>query len=279
MTGFDPDRIAALADGSLDPAEAEAFERAVAADPGAAAELASQRLALAALREAPQVLMSTDERTRLRAAVAAEIGIVRDTAAEPGRSPGRRRIPWPGIAVAAASLVAIVAVVPSIGLFTSDDDTSTAETFVLADEARDLDLPAPAATEADGALQTEEASPLEPADEEMLEAGAAPTTVAATTTIAAAFRDETVAAEIDPALKRILDDPTILAPAADDSLIECRDEAVALLGEDSAEYLAAAVQALDGGGEAIVWFVPSDDGPPALVAFSPDDCTLLYSAA
>ena len=98
MAKYDPDRIAALAAGSLDPAEAAALEAEIAADPRAAAELAAQRLALDAIRRAPAPVLSADERTELRRAVAAALHLEDFRAARRGRHhppPARPGGPWP----------------------------------------------------------------------------------------------------------------------------------------------------------------------------------------
>ena len=98
MSKYDPDRIAALAAGSLDPAEAAAFEAEIAADPRATAELAAQRLALGAIRRSPAPVLSADERAELRRAVAAALHLEESPRSPPpppppaGGCPGG---PWP----------------------------------------------------------------------------------------------------------------------------------------------------------------------------------------
>jgi len=94
MSRYDPDRIAALAAGSLDPAEAAAFEAEIAADPRATAELVAQRLALGAIRRAPAPVLSADERAELRRAVAAALHLEESPRLVTAAASPRRRVPW-----------------------------------------------------------------------------------------------------------------------------------------------------------------------------------------
>lgn len=145
MPRFDPDLIAALAEGRLDPAEAERVERELASDPGAVEALAAQRAALTALREAPPIHLSEVERAALRASIADAIGISAPAAA----SAVPRRVPWSSIGIAAAALVGLVAVVPVVGLLNTSGDDATADTRIAAeaptteaaDTASDADTP------------------------------------------------------------------------------------------------------------------------------------------
>lgn len=154
MPRYDPETIAALAEGRLDPEEAAALEREIAADPVAAAELAAQRLALEALTAIPRPELTPSERTELRAAVADAIGIA---VAEPAPASTQRAVPWGSLGIAAAALAAIVAIVPATGLLSTGGD-----------DAADLDLAAEAPTtaatieeELPAAPVTDEAAPAE----------------------------------------------------------------------------------------------------------------------
>ena len=75
MRRYDPDVIAALAEGRMDPDEAAELEREIAADPIASAELEAHRSALAFMQEFEAPTLSESERSDLRSTVAAAIGI------------------------------------------------------------------------------------------------------------------------------------------------------------------------------------------------------------
>jgi hypothetical protein len=274
MTYFDPELIAALAEGRLPPAEAAALEREIGADPAAASELAAQRRALHAITALAPATLSDPERQRLRSSVAAELGL--DTAPEPLSTRPRRtrRIPWPAVAVAAASLVAIVAVVPGLGLLSTDDGDSSA-TFVLADEAADTtDLRA-----------SQEGAP-EPGDGGQVGAGvpdngadtdAALESEAATTTAAAALpTDDETLRDLDPGLRRLLDEPSLLLEfETPPDPAPCAGEALQILGAATSADLGAVVVPLTDGAGSIVWFLSADGTIRSAAAFSPADCTLL----
>jgi hypothetical protein len=144
MPRYDPDLIAALAEGRLDPDEAAALEREVASDPVASAELAAHRLVLEtiAATEAPRMTMA--ERSQLRESVASALGV---TAAEhtATASAPTRRVPWGSLGIAAAALAGLVAIVPVVGLLSTGGSDDTAS-FELAAE-----VPTTAATDADAA--------------------------------------------------------------------------------------------------------------------------------
>ena len=128
MARYDPDRIAALAAGSLDPPEAAALEAEIAADPRAAAELAAHRLALQALRRAPAPTLSAAERSELRRAVAHALNLEPSSLTTASTA---RRLPWRALALAAAALAAIVAVVPLMGLLSVGGDEAQTESVAL----------------------------------------------------------------------------------------------------------------------------------------------------
>jgi hypothetical protein len=134
MPRHDPDVIAALAEGRLDPEEAAALEREISTDPVASAELAAHRIALAAAADAPKPEMSMAERSDLRAGVADALGI---TAAEQAvDQETERRVPWASLGIAAAALAGLMAIVPIAGLLSTGG----------ADDAASLDLGALAPT-------------------------------------------------------------------------------------------------------------------------------------
>lgn len=130
----DHDLIAALAEGRLEPREAAEAERAITADPEAAALLAAHRLALSALGELPDPLLTETERGELRGNIAAAVGLD----LSPQRVVQRRKAPWAAISIAAATLAALVAVVPLTGLLNDSGDPAAENVGVaeLDDAAR-----------------------------------------------------------------------------------------------------------------------------------------------
>ncbi len=132
MPRYDPDVIAALAEGRLEPKEAAAVEREIAADPVAATQLAELRIALEAAAEAARPELTVAERSDLRAAVADALGIATPEAVAHALP---RRIPWSSLGIAAAALAGLIAVVPVVGLLSTGG----------ADNAASLDLAAEAA--------------------------------------------------------------------------------------------------------------------------------------
>jgi hypothetical protein len=123
---FDFELIMALAEGTLDPDEAQAAEAGL--DDEAREELAIQRMAIAALAEMPEPAMSATERTTIRDAVRAELHVAPAPARTAPSAPVR---PWyvrfmPALGAAAALLV--VAGVGLSGLFpTGGDDAATSD--------------------------------------------------------------------------------------------------------------------------------------------------------
>ncbi len=116
MPRHDPDAIAALAEGRLDPEEAATLEREIAADPIAATQLAELRIALEAAAEAVRPELTVSERSDLRAAVADALGITTPDAVSQ-TVPGR--VPWGSLGIAAAALAGLIAVVPVVGLLST----------------------------------------------------------------------------------------------------------------------------------------------------------------
>jgi len=265
MARYDPDRIAALAAGSLDPAEAAALEAEIAADPRAAAELAAQRLALEALRRAPAPVLSADERTELRRAVAAALHL--EDSPQPVATTARRRIPWRPLAVAAAALAALVAAVPLFGLLSVGGEGAPLTTMALeaTTAARIEDYATSAGDGMEGLGVAGEQN-----DATMLGATSPSTTTAppfATT------YTERALADADKAVADLVADPALLyAPAPADDVVPCRDEAVILLEADDP----TGRQLLLAEGPLAIWFL-SDDGAGVLhlVAFEPDTCRFL----
>lgn len=249
MAKYDPDRIAALAAGSLDPAEAAILEAEIAADPRAAAELAAQRFALDFLRQAPAPVLSADERTELRRAVSAALHL--DEGAPAAAATARRRLPWRPLAVAAAALAALVAVVPLVGLLSVGGDDKGAETTIALSATTVADAEEFATSGMDGNLTVEgsEAVPLgsvAPAERAMDDA------------------DQTIAA--------LLEDPSPLVAADPAPTIPCRDDAVILLAaEDSVGVLLPQAQ-----GALAVWYLPGEGRAfRQLVAFDALTCQFL----
>ena len=265
MAKYDPDRIAAFAAGSLDPAEAAAFEAEIAADPRATAELAAQRLALDAIRRAPAPVLSADERTELRRAVAAALHL--EDSPEPATVvAARRRLPWRPLAVAAAALAALVAAVPLFGLLSTGDGDAAMTTIALSATtlARDGSVVAPGAEGLDNfdAESQQDNSTL---------LGTA-TTAAATTTngSVATVSGERVLA--DKAVADLIADPALLFGSAPAGTIPCGDEARILLEADDPTG-----KRLDWGGDQLaVWFLSTDGATvQRLVAFDPATCEFL----
>jgi hypothetical protein len=262
MAKHDPDRIAALAAGALDPAEAAVLETEIAADPRAASDLAAQRLALEAIRRAPAPLLSDIERTDLRRAVAAALHL--DESAEPAAVTAlasRRRVPWRPLAVAAAALTALVAAVPLFGLLSVGDDPSETTIALSATTmARDL---APAGAESlDFTAESGDATLL-----------GTVTTAAATTTAPPATLQTREMSDADKTVQELVADPArLFAPA--DGAAACLDEARLLLRAPDPTGLR--LTAAESGRDLVVWFLSSDGATVAdLVAFDPGTCRLL----
>lgn len=196
MPRFDPETIAALAEGRLSPDEAARLERAITDDPAALAELELQRAALVALGSAPEIVLTEVERAGLRAAIAGAIGLV-DAPEEAAEGP--RRVPWGAVGIAAAALFGLVAVVPVVGLLNTGgaDDADTALAPVattsrgVAENAGDLTT-ADAMAE-DGAVAGADAFTAgeEAPGEELLGFGSTTTAAVRTTTTVTSTSDDT----------------------------------------------------------------------------------------
>jgi anti-sigma factor RsiW len=264
MTRYDPELIAALAEGRLDPTEAEALERAIADDPRASADLAAQRIALEAMREEPVPMLTEAERSDMRRRVAAELGLARE--ATPAPAP--RRIAWGSIAVAGAALVGVIAIVPVVGLLTTSGDADDAAAVSLADAsqapARSDDLvfeaaPPPVTSEAverstattsatDGAADTTAAS-----EGPTTTTGSGTTAAPGTTTVPqserdawlAEWRDETA----DPATAGAPNSTTPCLEQADIHLDDATDEGVLVEGAEYSDTAAVAFYLVDEAGD------------------------------
>lgn len=250
MPRHNPDVIAALAEGRLDPEEAAALEREISADPVAAAELAAHRIALAAIADASKPSMSMAERSDLRDAVADALGI---TAAEPAaEETSARRVPWASLGIAAATLAGLMAIVPIAGLLSTGgaDDAASLELGALAptstaaeEAAADAEMrAAPAADELavvsdgdlDDALMAGETGNdavgfgSSTTVARTTTAAAAPaTTTPATTTTAPAPESSTTSSTASEAVQQltaelevIRSDPTAVTESADEALAE-----------------------------------------------------------
>ncbi|OFW52877.1 MAG: hypothetical protein A2V75_07815 [Actinobacteria bacterium RBG_16_70_17] len=247
MAKYDPDRIAELAAGLLEPVEAAALEQEIAADPRAAAELAAQRLALEALRRAPAPVLSAEERTELRRAVAAALNLEEAPAAAVVSS--RRRVPWRPLAVAAAALAIVAAVVPLAGLLSVGED----QTAMTGQAESDVN---PRIAEEEAADEWTNDSLVGDAGTLGVEFGAAMAYTA-------------------QAIDELLADPADLIAAADTDFSTCRAEAEDLLGK--AWDPAGAALPWEPG-EVVVWFVLGDGATvQSLAVFDPAGCVLLAS--
>jgi len=263
----DHDLIAALAEGRLEPREAEEAERAIAADPEATAVLAAHRSALGAIGALQPATLTGSERSDLRTRVAAEVGL--DLSPQPV---ARRRAPWAAISIAAATLAALVAIVPITGLLTDPGD-STAETLGVAevdDAARtssqdgqapgEYDLGADAVTESDGT-------------------GDPVSTTEAAAIVSAPVGEEArgAAEELSSWISTFAEDPS--SPEMDDAVFEAT-EATGCVSEarialDAREEPLLVVELQYGDGQALIFFTTADDMVASLVAFSPGDCSVL----
>jgi hypothetical protein len=261
MNSFDPELVAALADGTLEATEAAALEARIAADPAASADLADQRAALAAIRGAGAPLLSDHERVFLRATVAAQLGLSPD-AAPVAVSARRRRPAWGAIAVAASTLVAVAAFAPMLGQLldreTDNGGPLSAEAVTTLAEQDDFGTPL---------LGTPNPTALPEASDATV-AGAADGFATTDPVVAAterALNQPTVADDLallkgDPVALAQLEQPVGPATA-------CLTEAAGLLGTadlTTFEYLTY-----------VVFRLPAPDGvgPGTLVAFDPADCT------
>lgn len=255
MPEFDHDLIAALAEGRLDPSEAAAAERVIAADGEATAALAQHRRALAAVRAAPPATLNEGERERVHMAVAEAIGFDRT----PAPAASGRRAPWGAITMAAATLAALVAVVPIAGLLTSDQPDSSAVSLGIA--------------EVDASRTAEDggAEPMAGVDSTFQP------TDGMSTPASGDFEGAPVApdADVDEALTALADDPAGSRHRATSPTAE-----TACAGEAS-DQIDAAPDALEfiemtiGDRQVLVFFTIVDGALDGAAAYSPANCELL----
>lgn len=241
MTRYDPELLAALVAGDLSPDEAAALQRRIADDPEATAELGAQRLARQALRDAPGPMLSAEERTQLRRAVADALHVEAPAVAD--ARPRLRR--WRPLALAAAALAALAISVPLVTLLSMRGDDTALTTLAQADlTARSLEETVPASEAADA------------------ESGAA--------LLGAEEQDASQAYLAD-----LLADPAGLIASADPALTACSAEARALLGGEAS---AAPVAPTPEDGDLVAWLV-SPDGITVsrLAVFRVDGCRLVAS--
>lgn len=282
MNRFDPEIIAAFADGTLSPDEAAAVEARIAADPEARAEVALQRTALSAVRAAVPPRLSDEERGALRAAIAAELHLAPSaaTAATPPR-----RVAWGALGVAAATLTALVLAVPIAGLLTTGGGGDDAAAITFAGDTTKIEAGEDARV---GTAQGDVSPPssLGPDDPLIGAAPDDPATVGAldvtTTTTTAALFETASGHTLAEDLLLIRSDPDALENLATpvEETTPCRDEARRLLGSDDLVYFTHAGEMVGAEGDGVprdyvVYYVDADEdgwvGP--LIAFPADDCT------
>lgn len=164
--------IVDLIGGLLSPEEERSALARLSTDPEFRAEYESQRAVASLLEAAPPPSMTTDERTRLHAALKAELRleeVVAPAAARPSRWQ-RWLAPLGGLAAAAAVLVGVIVVLPQGG-----DDSSTNVAFEATTVPASSETMSAPETESDGATEA---------------GGAATTTVASAEAQDAAGADE-----------------------------------------------------------------------------------------
>jgi hypothetical protein len=256
MPEFDHDLIAALAEGRLDPSEAAAAERVIAADGEATAALAQHRRALAAMRAAPPVTLTDGERERVHMAVAEAIGFDRT----PAPAASGRRAPWGAITVAAATLAALVAVVPIAGLLTSDQPDSSAVSLGIAevDASRTAeDGGAEPMAGVDSTVQATDGMSTAPASGDFEGVPAAPD------------------ADVDEALTALADDPAGSRYRATSPTAETACAAEASDQIDAAPDALEFIEMTIGDRQVLVFFTIVNGALDGAAAYSPADCELL----
>jgi hypothetical protein len=227
MRDYDPELIAALAEGILDPQEAAALEREIAGDPTAFAELTLQRRALRAIADAERPVLSHSESLALRAAVSAAVNL------EPGTvSPaaGRRRLRWMPVAATAVALAAVIAVVPLLNVLSIGRGVETDMTVAAASTSAD---------------QVESYAATGPADSAR-SLGVEP---------GVAGESATVAPAAAKALSSLVSDPTALLASADPQLTLCAVEAAANFPAGAVPRAALVPVAA---AQAVAWFDSAD---------------------
>jgi len=259
MPDHDHDLIAALAEGRLEPDRAAEAERVIAADPAASALLAAHRKALAAIATAPAVELSATERSSLRAAVSDAVGL--------DRSPQpvvRRRAPWAAISVAAATLAALIAVVPLTRLLSDSSDTAAITVGIP-----ETDDAARSTAEVGGAPA--------PADLGTAAAESDGTVEPVSTTAVAGAPTGQESPTLEERLVTLIAEPDELnderlSPTADTA---CGSEAEEQIGTPLGELMFTELTVDDR--PAMVFFTVVEGKPEMAAAFSVDGCELLES--
>ncbi|MEX0825785.1 MAG: hypothetical protein WD184_03355 [Acidimicrobiia bacterium] len=254
MPEFDHDLIAALADGRLDPSEAAAAERVIAADGEATAALAQHRRALAAVRAAPPANLTDGERERVHMAVAEAIGFDRT----PASAASGRRAPWGAITVAAATLAALVAVVPIAGLLTSDQPDSSDVSLGLAE------------VDASRTAEDAGAEPMAGVDSTITD-GMSTTPASGDSEGAPAAADD----DVEEALTALADDPAGSRYRATSPTPETACAAEASDQIDASPDALEFIEMTIGDRQVMVFFTIVDGALDGAAAYSPVDCELL----
>lgn len=264
MPDYDHDLIASLAEGRLEPEQAAALERAISTDPAASAELAAQRRALDAVRGAPIARLTDEERGRVRLGVATAIGLDPESQGAPA---GRRGVPWAAISIAAATLAALIAVVPLTGLLTSNQIDPSAVSLGFAEADDDTSRASP---------ETAPAAPMGGA--EVTDATFGDGTGLGSTTVAASDPEMTANFEDDTVERRLVaftEDPKPEAAFQPTEETGCVAEARALIAADGSALMV--IELTIGDQQALVFFTAVEETVAAIAAYSPIDCSLLAS--
>jgi hypothetical protein len=276
MNSFDPELLAALAEGSLSPADAVALEARIATEPAALAELGAQRRALAFIRSAPASPLRDGERTALRAAIATQLGLSPDAAPVP--TP-RRRVAWGALAVSATALAAIVALSPMVGLIGDGGGDDAAMTVADGATTPDGDT-----ARDSGLLGAEPPADTAPGDATVpLVPTATGGEESAITTLATAFTENSAdMTKLAQDLTLLRSDPEGLqvVAAPTDSTTPCVAEAIVYFDTAALTwfpylYPAEAEGAVEATIEYAVFILgDTGDGTALLVAFAPGDCAV-----
>ena len=134
--------IMALAEGTLDASEISAVEADIATCEQCSHDLESQKQALSALGSLPPVVMTEMESTRMRRALRDDLGIATAVAVT-SEAVKTKRLKWYGAIAAAAVLILVVAVAPTLNLLGASDSGDRAAlapitTTAAASESADL---------------------------------------------------------------------------------------------------------------------------------------------
>jgi hypothetical protein len=264
MHNHDLDLVASLAEGRLPAGAAATAEKDINECSRCSSELVAHRTALEALAEAPRPTLTEAEAVVLRSSVAEAIGL---NLSPPVPGPPKRKVPWGAIALAGASLAAIVAVVPVMGLLSTSADDDAGEVVAATFAEQDTELRSETSAAAPGGGLDAAPEVAEPAEAEAL---VVTTTVPATTLAgedAAAGTDLMALWNSPDEMRAVLDDQTTVQRDAH----ACTDAAVEILGPDLSVVNVPVL--IDG--NPVSAYVVDTDGIDRLVAFDPENCTLL----